>query len=100
MAARDRNGFSTLESEGQTAALPSPDDALEPVNERDCDVVAHSPGTTCSPPTPPFPPLQTPPSPPSLLLFCLKFNKGWKSGGLKRASGVFWHGFMSHAGAM
>lgn len=37
---------------------------------------------------------------PLSLLFCLKFNKGWKSGGLKRASGVFWHGFMSHAGAM
>lgn len=34
------------------------------------------------------------------LLFCLKFNKVWNSGGLKRASGVFWLGFMSHAGAM
>lgn len=45
-------------------------------------------------------PLQTPPSPASLLLFCLKFNKGWKSGGLKRASGVFWQSFMSHARAM
>lgn len=51
-----QDGFYTLESEGQTAALLSPDDALEPVNERDCDVVAHSPGTTCSPPTPPFSP--------------------------------------------
>lgn len=44
--------------------------------------------------------LQTPPSPPPPLLFCLKFNKGWKSGVLKRTSGVFWHGFKSHAGAM
>lgn len=39
-----------------------------------------------------------PPSP--VLLFCLKFNKVWNSEGLKRASGVFWLSFMSHAGAM
>lgn len=43
------DGFYTLESGEQTAALLSPDDALEPVNERDCDVVAHSPGTTWLP---------------------------------------------------
>lgn len=35
-----------------------------------------------------------------LLLFCLKFNKVWNSGGPKWASGVFWLGFMSHAEAM
>lgn len=51
-----QDGFYTLDSEGQIAGLLSPDDTLEPVNERDCDGVAHSPGTTCSPPTPPFSP--------------------------------------------
>lgn len=78
-------------------------------NERKNEFVMllHIPLARCAPsPNPLFPPYPTlsssPNSPPFLPfpLFCLKFNKAWNSGGLKRASGVFWLGFMSHAGAM
>lgn len=42
----------------------------------------------------------TPPCCPPFLSFCLNFNKVWNRGGLKRASGVFWLSFVSHAEAM